>query len=154
MSDLDWGALRSACHRKAWREAWEIVGTDQQGDATVEELYIFYHARRARSVSSAMLGWRQASMPQPLRGASAWNRLSGNGLRLDSEYQARWARIKQIAGWKSQAAAQHDPHVMARRAAAVMRLAMASGMRITVGGREITGHHGWMPAADNQEGER
>lgn len=151
MSDLDWGALRSACHRKAWREAWEIIGVDHTGDATPGEVYIFGVARQARAVAAAMLGWRQASMPQPLRGASAWNRLSGNGLRLASEYQARWARIKQIAGWKSQAAAQHDPHVMARRAAAVMRLAMASGAHITVGGREITAYNGWAHLAIRRE---
>lgn len=124
MNDLDWSALRSACHRKAWREAWEIVGTDHTGNATPGEVYIFGLARQARAVAAALASWCYVS------GDTGTILFKG----------ASWARIKQIAAWESQAAAQHDPHVMARRAAAVMRLAMASGARITVGGREITGY--------------
>lgn len=143
--EIAWSELRSACHRKAWREAWEIVGTDHTGDATPGEVYIFGVARQVRAVTAALKAWREAALPaqtimlRQVETASDVETLSVRRMMARKIGEdAGWQRIKRVAAWKSQAAAQHDPHVIERRAAAVMRLAMGSGARITVGGRGMT----------------
>ena len=135
MSELDWGALRSACHRKAWREAWEIVGTDHAGGAMPGEVYIFGVARQARAVTAALKVWREAALPaqtimlRQVETASDVETLSVRRM-MASEIgeDARWQRIKQVAAWESEVAAQHDPEHRRRhaRAAATRAVTLAA----------------------------
>lgn len=132
--DLDWGEVRSACAARDWRRAWEAVGVDHEGDATPGEVYLFGVAKGVRAVSAALFHWRserrseihermmarirhkQAKTPGP------------HGVPPLPEYEASWARIKQVASWESSAAAQH-----------VSKLAVkvVQDVRITVGGVEL-----------------
>ncbi len=94
-ADLDWGEVRSACAAKDWRRAWEVVGTDHEGEATPGEVYIFGNAQRQSAVSAALRHWYLESLS-----------LSGFG-GCDKTWKGRYARIKTIAAWESSAAAQH-----------------------------------------------
>lgn len=147
MSDLDWGALRSACHRKAWREAWGIIGVDHTGDATPGEVYIFGVARQARAVAAALASWRDVFLGPRLvpvrRGfdpkypvhnghyytihARVYKALKKEAHALD-RHELHWQRIKQIAAWESQAAAQHAEHSLA------LRKRFAEAVRSELGG--------------------
>lgn len=88
---IDWGGLRSACARKAWREAWALVGVEHDGDPTPGELYIFGAARPVLSMAAALRGWYLESEMMP-------------GVDKPTVWVARWQRIKGIARWESQTA--------------------------------------------------
>lgn len=145
--EIAWHELRSACHRKAWREAWEIVGTDHTGGATPGEVYIFGVARQARAVSAALKAWREVALPAQaimLRQVETASEVETRSVRRMMARKigedAGWQRIKQVAAWESEAAAQHDPEHRRRHARAAARRAVDA--RITINGREITGYHG------------
>lgn len=104
-ADLDWGAIRSACDRRDWREAWGVVGTDHAGDATPGEVYLLSVARHKSATAAALHHWYLESLL-----------LSGFGAR-DKTWKARFERIKGIAAWESSARAQYfKPTEKARRA--------------------------------------
>lgn len=92
---VDWAELRSACHRRAWQDAWEIVGTDHVGAPAPGEVYIFGVARRDRAVTAALRGWYLESL--------SWSGFGGR----DKTWKDRFARIKQVAAWESKVAAQY-----------------------------------------------
>lgn len=93
--EIKWGELRSACARKDWRVAWEVVGVDCTGQVTLGEVYIFALARRVSAVSAALRHWYLGSLRQ---------KKFGDGPYMT--WPERYARIKGIAIWESRAAAQ------------------------------------------------
>lgn len=132
--EIAWSELRSACHRKAWREAWEIVGTDHTGDATPGEVYIFGVAREVRAVTAALKAWREAALPAQalmLRQAETASDVETIRVRRMMARKigedAGWQRIKQVVAWESQAAAQHDPEHRRRHERAAARRAIRRG---------------------------
>lgn len=105
-ADLDWGAIRSACDRRDWREAWGIVGTDHVGDATPGEVYLLSVARHKSATAAALWQWRKAEME------------SGT-IFIGADAARAWRRIKGIAAWESSARAQYvkrPPSAWQRRA--------------------------------------
>lgn len=116
-ADVEWGEVRSAVAEKDWRRAWEVVGTDHEGEATPGEAYIFGNARRLACVSAALIAWRGVALPIPSSGLrSSLSEVREIGARVLAR-NARWQRIKTIAAWESSAAAQYvEPKAKRARA--------------------------------------
>jgi hypothetical protein len=110
-ADIDWSEIRSATEARDWRRAWQAVGTDHAGDATPGETYLLSKAARAKATAAALVAWRQDAhvlYSSALANRDALPQTSAHALR-ELATCAAWQRIKRIAGWSSQAAAQYKP---------------------------------------------
>lgn len=95
-ADVDWSEIRSATEARDWRRAWQAVGTDHAGDATPGETYLLSKAARAKATAAALVAWRKVEM-------------DAGTIFIGADAARVWQRIKRIAGWTSQAAAQYTP---------------------------------------------
>jgi hypothetical protein len=95
-ADIDWSEIRSATEARDWRRAWQAVGTDHAGDATPGETYLLSKAARAKATAAALVAWRKVEM-------------DAGTIFIGADAARVWERIKRIAGWTSQAAAQYKP---------------------------------------------
>ena len=125
-ADVDWSEIRSATEARDWRRAWQAVGTDHAGDATPGETYLLSKAAHAKATAAALVAWRNALLePRLAPQRRAFDPLNADHVERQPQFEQRhrkamtseahaldahgesWQRIKRIAGWTSQAAAQY-----------------------------------------------
>jgi hypothetical protein len=60
----EWGSLRSACARRSWMEAWDIVGLDHDGDLSPQEVYLLNSAKEAGTKNTCLALWYTLMNPR------------------------------------------------------------------------------------------